>query len=405
MMTKTLRIAVVLIVMGSPLHAQEQLGAGESLPDYRGGWTFTPRFGFGETYDDNITLFGRNTAEEQNDDYVATFFPGADVHYAGKHTTLDSGYSGSFLDYQTFSVLNRWDQRARFELRRQESARIKWFTRASAAAVPTTDLIELGGIPFRHNGSRTVDARGGVEYALNATNGISHSLNYQMVDFDQSPLDPTGDPLLGGRVLESTNAWRHKMNSRVALGAGYSYRRATIAGDVQTFNIHTTEAAADYELSPSWALSAGAGVVYLQETALSAASTGPALRATLERHRQARTFHVGYIRSYVPSFGYGGTVANQEIGVGYRTPLFHNRRLYTTQSAVFRDTEPLTNAFNQLQLRSLRTSSVLGWEPQRWVRVEAFYTLTRQTSLRAGGQLSRNRVGFQIVTSKPMRMQ
>ena len=34
---------------------------------------------------------------------------------------MDLGYSGSFLDYRTFSVFNRWDQRAQFELRRQET--------------------------------------------------------------------------------------------------------------------------------------------------------------------------------------------------------------------------------------------------------------------------------------------
>jgi hypothetical protein len=39
------------------------------------------------------------------------------------------------------------------------------------------------------------------------------------------------------------------------------------------------------------------------------------------------------------------------------------------------------------------------------VRIEGFYTRVQQTSLHVGGQLYRNRVGFQIVTSKPMRVQ
>jgi hypothetical protein len=403
-MTRTTRLTLVIAaLMSAGLHAQEKLGSGAPQQAYRAGWTFTPTLGFGETYDDNISLFGRNTAEQQNDDYIATVFPAADLHYMGKHTLVDMGYSGSFLDYRTFSVLNRWDQRGRFEVRRHETARLTWFGRASAAIIPTTDLVELGGIPFRHTGARTADGRAGIEYAVNAKNSISHSVNYQFVDFDRTA-DVSAN-LRGGRVMESMNGWRHKLDSRLALGADYSYRRPSVVGDQETFNIHTTEAAVDYELSPTWLFSGGGGLVYLQATALTAARTGPAWRAALDRNRAGRTFHVGYIRSYIPSFGFGGTIQNQEVGVGYRTPIFDSRHFYVDTSAVFRDNQPLTDTVEQLPLRSLRLYSIFGWAPQPWVRLEAFYTRVQQSSLRAGGQLNRNRIGFQIVTSKPMRMQ
>ena len=403
-MTRTTRMTLVLTaLLSSGLSAQERLGSGAPPPSFRAGWTLTPAMGFAEVYDDNVSLFGRDTAEEQNDDFVATYFPAADLHYAGKHTMMDMGYTGSFLDYRTFTVLNRWDQRARFEMRRQESARLKWFGRASAAVLPTTDLIELGGIPYRHTGARTADGRGGIEYAVNAKNSISSSMNYQFVDFDRTA-DVSG-ALRGGRVLESMNGWRRKMDSRLSLGADYSFRRATVDGDPQAFNIHTTEAAVDYELSSDWSFSGAGGVVYLQETAQNASQSGPALRARIEHHRGGTTFHVGYLRSYIPSFGYGGTVENQEFGVGFRTPLFGSRRFYLDNSAVFRDNQPLTDTFQQLPLRSLRTYSTFGWMPEPWVRFEAFYSRVQQTSLHVGGELSRNRIGFQIVTSKPVRMQ
>jgi hypothetical protein len=403
-MTRTTRITLVLVaLLSSGLGAQERLGSGTQQPTYRSGWTFTPAVGFAEAYDDNISLFGRNTAEQQNNDIVATYFPAADLHFAGKHTMMDAGYTGSYLDYRTFSVLNRWDQRARFELRRQESARFKWFGRASAALIPTTDLIELGGIPFRHTGARTADGRGGVEYALDSKNSISSSLDYQVIDFDRSA--EVSAVLRGGRIFESMNGWRHKINSRLALGTDYSFRRATVVGDTQSFLIHTTEAAADYELSPEWSFSGGAGMVYLQETARTAAHSGPAWRARFERHRARTSFHVGYLRSYIPSFGFGGTIQNQELGVGYRTPLFSSRHFYLDNSLVFRDNQPLTDTIEQLPLRSLRTYSTLGWEPQPWIRLEGFYSRVQQSSLRAGGQLTRNRIGFQIVTSKPVRLQ
>jgi len=403
-MTRTTRITIVLsALLTAGVTAQEQLGSGGLQPSYRGGWTFTPTMGFAETYDDNISLFGRGSAEQQNDDFISTIFPGADLHFGGKHTTLDSGYSGSFLNYTTFSVLNRWDQRARVEIKRQETARLKWGGRASMAMMPTTDLIELGGIPFRHTGATTSDMRGGVEYALTARNSLSASINRQVINFDRP--EEVRAFLRGGRVLEMIEGWRHKVSGRMALGADYTYRRATVVDDPEPFNIHTTEAAIDYEISPSWTFSGAAGMVHLQATQLTTPKTGPAWRLRIERHRQRRTFHAGYIRSYIPSFGFGGTIQNQEIGVGYRTPLFGSRRLYLDTSGVFRDNDPLTNTVQQLPLRSLRTHTAIGWEPQPWVRLEGFYSLVQQSSLRAGGRLSRNRIGFQIVTSKPMRMQ
>ena len=403
-MTRTTRITLVLsALLTAGVTAQEQLGSGGPQASYRGGWTFTPTMGFAETYDDNISLFGDGSADQQNDDFISTILPGADMHYGGKHTMFEGGYRGSFLNYSTFSVLNRWDQRAKVEIRRQETARLKWGGRASMAIMPTTDLIELGGIPFRHTGAKTSDMRGSVDYALTARNSLSVAVNRQVVNFDRP--EEVHAFLRGGRVAEMIEGWRHKVNGRMALGADYTYRRATVVDDPEAFNIHTTEAAIDYEISPSWTFSGAAGMVHLQATQLTTAKTGPAWRLRIERHRQGRTFHAGYERSYIPAFGIGGVVENQEMRVGFKTPLFHSRHFYNDTGAVFRNDEPLTDQFVQLPLRSLRAYTLVGWAPQPWMHIEGFYARTSQTSLQAGGRLDRNRIGFQIVTSKPMRIE
>jgi hypothetical protein len=402
-MTKRMTVVLAAVLVAASAHAQERIESSSRPQNYRAGWTFTPTFGFAETYDDNISLFGRNTAENQNDDYITTFFPALDLRYSGKHTRFGSSYSGSFLNYRTFSVLNRWDQRVRIDLRRQETARVNWFARAAASMLPSTDLVELGGLPYRHTGAKTADGRGGVEYTFSARDSFQSSVNFQHVAFDRPP--DVRAILRGGDVLESLNIWRHKIDSRLAIGTDYSFRRAHVVGDLETFNIHTAEGAVDYDLSPSWSLSAGGGAVYLESTAVTSARTGPAWRISLERHRGTSSFNVGYSRSYIPSFGFGGTIQNDEVGLGFHTPLFGSRHFYTDNSIVYRDNQPLTDLAQQLPLRSLRTYSIVGWEPQPWVRFEGFYSRVQQTSLRAGGQLYRNRVGFQIVTSKPMRMQ
>jgi hypothetical protein len=407
----SLIVAVGLALLSHPMSAQEQLGSGAPTQSYRPGWTFTPTIGVGETYDTNVSLFSQG--HTGNEDYVATVNPGADLHYVGQYTLVDMGYSGAFLDYHTFAGLNRWDQRARFELRQRQTARLTWFGHATAALLPSTDLIDLGGIPYRKTGAKTADGRGGIEYALGAHDSLVSSVNYQMVSFDRP--ETAADILRGGHIFESMTAWRHKVNSRAAIGADYSFRRAMVTGDQEPFDFHTSEAALDYDISSLWSFKGGAGIVYLQQTSLTEARVGPAFRVTLERSRAGHTFHVGYLRTFIPSFGFGGTVKSQDVGAGFRMPLFHARRLYLDSSAVFRDNQPLTTAgvisdpltgvVEQLPLRSLRMHTILGWEPQPWVRLEMFYSLVQQTSLRAGGYLDRNRVGFQIVTSKPMRMQ
>jgi len=401
------RFIVVLTVIAlatlAPVHGQERLESTGPAPTYRGGWTFTPTVGFAEVYDDNISLFGVNTAENQNDDYISTVFPSADLHFLGKHTRFGASYTGSFLDYQTFTVLNRFDQRATVDMRRQETARLNWFARANGAMLPTTDAVELGGIPFRHTGATTVDGRGGLTYNLAAHDAITSSLNYQRVEFDR-PFDVTTS-LRGGEVLEWMDAYRHKFSSRLSVGSDYSFRRAHVNGDVENFDIHSAEGAVDYDLSPTWTFSGAAGIVYLESTPTTNGTADPAYRAALNWHRGATTFHVGYLHTFIPSFGFGGTVKNDEAGVGFHTPLFGSRHFYTDQSAVYRDNEPLTSITEQLPLRSLRTYSIFGWVPQPWVRIEAFYARVQQTSRQAGGELFRNRVGFQIVTSKPMRVQ
>jgi hypothetical protein len=405
-MTRTLRttvaFAAAMLTLTTRLGAQEP-GPGGLETQHRAGWTLTPTVGFAEIYDDNISLFGRNTAEQQNNDYIATVSPGVDLHYVGKHTQFGGAYTGSFLDYRTFTLLNRWDQRAHLDLKREETARLKWSARANAALVPSTDLIELGGIPYRHTGATTADARGGVDYAFGAKDGISTSLNYQRISFDRT-MDVSA-VLRGGDVAESLTAWRHRLGARLALGADYVFRRALVVGDTETFNIHSTQAAVDYELSSLWSLSGGGGIVYMQSTPTIPSRTGPAWRLAIQRHRSGTTFHAGYVRSYIPSFGFGGTIQNQEVNVGFRTPVFGLRHVYLDNSAVFRDDQPLTDTVEQLPLRSLRTYSILGWQPQSWMRFEAFYSRVQQSSLRAGGQLSRNRLGIQIVTSKPVRIQ
>ena len=127
-MTKAVGAVAVVLAAGAA-HAQE--------PVARAGWTFTPSFGFSGTYDDNVTLAGQTGFEppndtSTNDDLISIYTPQADVTFLGRRTRLNAGYSGSLLDYRTFSIFNRWDQHAQVGLRRTETQRASWAVQAAA---------------------------------------------------------------------------------------------------------------------------------------------------------------------------------------------------------------------------------------------------------------------------------
>jgi hypothetical protein len=373
--------------------------------DYGGrpGWTFIPSFGVEETYDDNISMFGVRTAEDVNNDFLTRYAPSADVHYSGKHTSFDSGYSGSFLAYRTYAQLNQWDQRGHVSIKRQESTRFEWLASAMAATVPTTDLINLAGIPYRRVGSSIADANASFSFRLDARNTLTGSTILQRIVFDE-PQVPGTALLQGGRAFNAFGGWRNHVSERLGLGVDYGLRRSVAIDNTVPFIIHSFQGAADYAASPTWDISASGGVVFLRQNELTPGSTGPAWRLAADHHRPNLTLSAWYLQTYLPSFGLGGTVRSHEVGTGLHAPLFNNRHLYADESLHFRDDTPLTFVFNQLPLTSLRIRSVIGWAPNPWVRVEGFYMRVQQTSERVGGQMYRNIVGVQIVTSRPMRI-
>jgi hypothetical protein len=396
-----LTAALVAATVASP-GAQENPYSAAPEPALRPGWIFTPSIGVAETYDDNITLFG-NLEPLDNSDLVSSVGPSGTISYFGKHSRFTGGYGASFLNYRTFSVFDRWNQHGEASFRRQESAQFEWYANGSGQAVPSTDALFYNGVPFVHTGAVTFDARGGVNYKLDARNTITSALQYQHVDFN-AQTDIYQRYLRGGWAASSINTYRRRVDERLSVGADYQFERSRVRLDIDTANAHTMEGAVDYQLSSRWKFSGAAGVAILTANIAAVSQTAPAFRASLEEGERGQHFHVGYMQGILPSFGLGGTMHTKELSVGFFTPLFHSRRFYTDNSAVYRDNTPVLRQIDPLELRSLQTFSTFGWMASRWVRVEGFYTHLSQSSLVAGGRLDRNRIGIQIVTSKPMRI-
>ena len=65
---------------------------------------------------------------------------------------------------------------------------------------------------------------------------------------------------------------------------------------------------------------------------------------------------------------------------------------------------PTLRLLDAPHLRSVWLEGTIGYAATPWVHLEVFYSGTQQTIDRPGGQIDRNRIGFQVITAKPVRI-
>jgi hypothetical protein len=157
-----------------------------------------------------------------------------------------------------------------------------------------------------------------------------------------------------------------------------------------------------YRVLERTSIGGAAGIAYLDERTLGETRRGPYVRANVTQHTEHATFGASFDRTFVPSFGFGGSSRSEEVRGFVRMPIPQNR-MYVQSSASWRKTEPFVTGGLSLETTTLR--STFGYAVARYVRVEVFHTLTRQDTGVPGGDINRQRVGTQVVISQPMRIQ
>jgi hypothetical protein len=361
------------------------------------GWSFTPSFTYAGGWDDNVIIRGEGDATPA--DFVNVINPRAALDLNGRRGQISAYYDGAFFSYRDLGQLNSYDQHASFFGRRRLSSHVALFARNIAASVPTTELSQFIAVPFVRTGSRLDELTTGLEAAFTKRTSIVASYVFQWVDFDHTQLG--SESLLGGHSHGGTVVLKHRLNERLTLTGDYELHHAIIGEAAQTFDVQNWLAGGDYRLSESTHVFAAAGLSRLAVTEFSAAQTGPALRAGLTRQLRAASLDLLYSRSFVPAYGFGGTVQNEEATARIRVPF--DRRFYTTSALSWRRNDPLTG--DEFPLQSYWIEGSIGYAATPWVHLEAFYEGTHQTIDRPGGTLNRNRIGFQVTTAKPVRIQ
>jgi hypothetical protein len=333
-------------------------------------------------------------------DYATPVSPTVSLDYRGRRTRFSSGYGGSLLMYRTLDELNSSEQRVRVSGQHRATERVTLFVQENFIQAPTTDVLELAGIPFYRIGSRSNTFGGGVEAVLARHTTFRGTYLLNSVDFETDATLP-GNELNGGYAHQVLLSLGRALSPRLTLGGEYELRRAILANDLDRFNIHTASGTLRFQATRAVTLTGSIGVARLGEGLLREGQTGPALGAAITHTGQYMTLSAGYRRSFIPSFGFGGTFQNEEWTAHAHVPFARNRA-YVTGGISWFDNDPLVEGPPSVQTAWL--SSTIGYRATRWLSVEGFYRRSQQNTQRVGGDLDRTQLGFRVVAAKPMRL-
>jgi hypothetical protein len=371
--------------------------AGERLQ----GWTVRPALDYALVWDSNVLVQNQGATGGIRDNIVREtvhmFRPRGVVDFVGRRGEFGANYEGAFTRHANLSSLNSFDQRLRIAGRRQITRRTVFFAVQEAAVSPTTELLELVAVPFGRLGTRLLQARTGVERALGKRTEANVSYRFQHVSFERNPEVPT--VLYGGSGHGVALSLKHAIRERTALTADYDIEQATVVnGDA--FGLQAGSAGAEHSLSDVLKVFGSAGVSRLGTGPNYAARLGPAVRLGLVRQSPTLGVSLRYSRSFVPSYGFGGTTHNEELATTVRAPIA--RRLHTYATLAWRRNEPLN--VTHLPLQTLWFHGSLAYTVFEGIQLEAFSTGTHQTMDAPAGRVDRYQFGLQVTAGRTARI-
>ena len=362
------------------------------------GWTFRPGIAIGALYDTNVAITtARADVGSTPSDTLLTFDPVGALRYVGKRTTFDVSYRGTLRHYTQLDGLDGFDQHANLRLERRATKRLTFFAQNAFSAVPTTDELELNGAPFKRAGSKNDSLAGGFAFRLNERDTLNTRYDLTWVSFDRSAPD-----LTGGVINGVHSDVQHAITNRLSAGVEGAVRFAqmdVLAG--RNLRFVDTGGTVTYALDDVTKVSGAAGWGHLDDLLLKTSRSGMYFRGSLSRLALRSVFGVSYERSFLPSFGFGGSNRAQEIrGWVDLPPIGH--RVFLQGSGGWRRTDPFET--RELRLDTVIIRSTAGYAVSRWMRAQGFYLFTRQDSIVTGGEINRHRVGGEVVLSQPMRI-
>ena len=386
------------------LHAASIFAAAQQRPSAElesapiAGWTFRPGIAIAMLFDSNVAIQSAPASTGTTpSDTLFTIDPVGTLKYLGKRTSFETSYRGTIRRYSELSALNGFDQHWGAGLQRRATKRLTLFAQNSYAAVASTDELELNGVPFSRAGSRNDQLGTGLTFRLDERDSLNARYDFTWVAFDRAA------PLLTGGVIHGVQSeLSHAFTDRFSAGVEGSVRLAhmdVVGGrELRFIDVGGT---VGYRLDEFTKVSAAAGLGHLNDLLRDTTRTGPYVRGSITRVALSTLLGASYERSFVPSFGFGGTTRSQEVrGWADFPPI--GRRLFLQSAGTWRRTVPFETQDLQLDTIQLRASA--GYAVSRWMRAQGFYIFARQDSIVTGGEINRYRIGAEVVLSQPMRI-
>ncbi len=361
------------------------------------GWSFTPGVTLAGVFDSNIALASApaDTQRTQSDGLFLAQ-PFAQLEFLSPRTEFTSGYQGYMRRYVDVDQLNGFDQRGYVSLRRLATRRLTYFLRDAYADVPTTDEVQLNGVPFARTGVRTNALQAGIDARLSKLMDLAVHFDNSWVDFDRTDTFLTGGWVNGVRTELS-----RRLTGRLSAGAEYGISFADLNEGTHQLTFQDAGGTLRYGLDGRTTLALAGGISYLHDRLIDVTRLGPYVRAELTHAAAHATVGAAFERMFVPSFGFGGSSQSQAARGFIRMPLNRNR-MYLQGSASWQRSEPFV--LEELDLNTTSIRSTLGYSATRWFRLEGFYAFSRQDSQVTGGEINRHQIGTQVVISQPMRI-
>ena len=307
------RAAVLSSIVGlgvPPLAWAQQLEPPPELPSpVRAGWTVTPSVSVAPVWDSNVAL----TSEAQGtlEDQLISVGSGLLSQYRGRRGQFLLEYRGTYDFYRQYPEFDAPDHRGRLEMRRTLSRHVAAFARNIYGLSPTTNvaLPDVGLITLRRRTTSSNDFRGGLDITPEDRTLITAAYSSQWVDLEA---DEQVQPLLrSGYSHRGDLIVRHEVSSRLSLGGHYDFQHAIVSGGEETFDIQHAGAVMELALSPSFQLLGSAGWAWQLAGRGQEAESAPAFLAEVRYQANCTFWSFGYARTYLASFGFGGTVQNE----------------------------------------------------------------------------------------------
>jgi hypothetical protein len=219
------------------------------------------------------------------------------------------------------------------------------------------------------------------------------------VSFNRGRQEPV--VLFGGFAHAIGAGLTYALGRHVRTGATYGFRHADIAGTDEIVKLQDALGVIEADVSPTITVSGAVGSSRIDDSLRSRSLSGATWRVGVVRRTPRATVDASYFRSLIPSWGFGGTLQDEEAIVSLHMPISKNRA-YWEGAAAWRNNDPLTA--NASSFRSVWLNTTVGYAVERWLRIEGLYTRSTQDAQVPGGRVIHNRVGFQIVTSAPTRI-